>query len=715
MSAPKASSTAFPDGRIWVTLGNEPLDALTIINDCVCELDPALKPKATVEMARADLATLLRDKSILFVVDDVWPGSAHIAKALLVPSSHSRFLLTTRFSRLADDPAIGAAEFPLDEMSVAQAKELIAHTLGRKLSSEEEPLAKRLCKTVGGHPLALELAAARIREGLGRSWDALLSDLSAEIAHLGVLEEADDDLFETPITDKAKDREKSVRASLLLSVRYLNQMGQRLFAWLGVISENATITPRMAATLWAVEEETALRHLRNLSGTGILKAEDSLYRLHDLAREILTAPVIAARERDIPGLGLTLQDASRQLLERYRAKTSSGLWHTLPEDGYIHEHLVQHFECANWKSELANLLWEEKADGGSGWYQARERLSQTAGFIADTNRIWSYADRTFTVAATESDRTPAIALQLHCALIIASINSLSKVIPTEVLLGSVRCGLIKFPTALALARQSPDQYARPSALSRLAGEMPPEGQPSVLGEALAAAHGIKEASQRGSALSVVAQRLPPEEALDIARRIDDAQRRAEALAAVVPRLPPEEGLVVARGIDQALERAKALAAIAPLLPAEALPSVLGEALAAARGIDEGWRRNSALAAVAPQLPPEEGLVVARGIDDVQQRAKVAAPARGRGRRVPTAAKSAGGNHGSSNLSNRVLALATGKTQQEITAACQERPPEPCRCRDCAAQAGWPHRRSRREALRHASGGNGGTRRGLTER
>jgi len=50
--------------------------------------------------------------------------------------------------------------------------------------------------------------------------------------------------------------------------------------------------------------------------------------------------------------------------------------------------------------------------------------------------------------------------------------------------------------------------------------------------------------------------------------------------------------------------------------------------------------------------------------------KAAAPARGRGRRPTTAAKPAGGKHGSSNLSDRVLALATGKTQQEITAACE---------------------------------------------
>jgi len=50
--------------------------------------------------------------------------------------------------------------------------------------------------------------------------------------------------------------------------------------------------------------------------------------------------------------------------------------------------------------------------------------------------------------------------------------------------------------------------------------------------------------------------------------------------------------------------------------------------------------------------------------------KAAAPTRGRGRRPTTTAKPAGGKRGSSNLSDRVLALATGKTQQEITAACK---------------------------------------------
>ena len=50
--------------------------------------------------------------------------------------------------------------------------------------------------------------------------------------------------------------------------------------------------------------------------------------------------------------------------------------------------------------------------------------------------------------------------------------------------------------------------------------------------------------------------------------------------------------------------------------------------------------------------------------------KAAASARSGGRPRNTAAKPAGGKPSSPSLSDQVLALATGKTQQEITAACK---------------------------------------------
>jgi hypothetical protein len=50
--------------------------------------------------------------------------------------------------------------------------------------------------------------------------------------------------------------------------------------------------------------------------------------------------------------------------------------------------------------------------------------------------------------------------------------------------------------------------------------------------------------------------------------------------------------------------------------------------------------------------------------------KAAAPARRHGRLPTTTVKPAGGKRSSSNLGDQVLAMATGKTQQEITAACK---------------------------------------------
>jgi hypothetical protein len=50
--------------------------------------------------------------------------------------------------------------------------------------------------------------------------------------------------------------------------------------------------------------------------------------------------------------------------------------------------------------------------------------------------------------------------------------------------------------------------------------------------------------------------------------------------------------------------------------------------------------------------------------------KAVAPVRSRGRGRPATEKSGGGKRSSSRLGDQVLALAAGKTQQEITAACK---------------------------------------------
>src|SRR5215831_13368426 len=63
-------------------------------------------------------------------------------------------------------------------------------------------------------------------------------------------------------------------------------------------------------------------------------------------------------------------------------------------------------------------------------------------------------------------------------------------------------------------------------------------------------------------------------------------------------------------------------------------------------------------------------VLARYGRGTPARRKAAAPAQRRGRRRATTAKPSAGRRGAPSLGDQVLALATGKTQQEIAAACK---------------------------------------------
>jgi hypothetical protein len=193
----------FPDGQLSVILGVEPPDALSILNEWGSRLDPTYKRRTAAKDARADLSTILRGKSVMFVIDDVWPGQSNVvAKNLLVPSLYSHFLLTTRFPEIAEDPEISARAFRVDEMTADQALQMLLRSLGRGLRSEEQADADLLCNTVGRHPFAIELAAARIKES--RSWKRLLRDLTTEIARLEALEPQDDGLVAEPFARQTR-------------------------------------------------------------------------------------------------------------------------------------------------------------------------------------------------------------------------------------------------------------------------------------------------------------------------------------------------------------------------------------------------------------------------------------------------------------------------------------------------------------------------------
>jgi len=484
----------FPDGVLWATLGQQP-DILPLLSGWVQALgDYQFKPlvveTASTHPASTHLRSLLQDKAALIVVDDVW-DPAHVPP-FLVGGPSCRVLITTRRAAVADEA--GAVPIPLDVLTPEQSLDLLAAHLGRALGPAERDDARQLAEAVGFLPLALELAAVRVRRGV--SWTELRRALEAEVARL---EELEDPL-------RRRKGQARLKASFNYSLRALraeDRTAYEAFAGLSLLPEDAAIAAPMAATLWDVEEAEADGLLEILWSESLLLPgapvrfdERTLraYRLHDLlhdlARRLLIAPSGPTRPDDLPGLGLTLREAHGRLLERYRARTRGGLWHTLPDDGYIHAHLTWHLEQGGAHEGLQGLLREETAEGRNGWYEARERLGQVAGYLADLARTQRWVDQHV------EGRSPAIGLGCRYALMTTSLNSLAGNIPPELMVALVESGTWLPSQALAYARQVPDALQRVQAFSRLLPRLSGQERDQALRQALEAARAIGDEWRR---------------------------------------------------------------------------------------------------------------------------------------------------------------------------------------------------------------------------
>ncbi|MEH2393184.1 MAG: NB-ARC domain-containing protein [Nostoc sp.] len=608
----------FCDGILWATLGQQP-DVLSLLTGWVQALgDYSFKP-ISVEATSMHLRTLLYDKAVLLVVDDAW--NTKDAQAFNVGGARCQVLVTTRDGTIAY--ALGARLYNLDVMTAAQAMELLKNRLGREITVAERESAENLAQAVGYLPLALELAAIQVANGTS-SWTVFLQDIRLEIARLKSFNLAG----ARDATDEASLKRLSLTASLNLSIKLLPEEERQNFSWLGVLPEDVSITPKMVATLWDIDDERdASDTLQYLSDKALLLPGVSVngtpsYRLHDLfhdlACNLLTAPSTPKRPGDLAGLGFNLADAHAVLLEKYRQKTENNLWHSLPDNGYIHQHLVWHLEKAGQFEKIHQLLREESAIGNNGWSEVQEKLGQTAGYITDISRAWELAEANW----NESTLPQVVGLQCRYALITASLNSLAANVSVELLIALVKNNFWTPEQGLAYALQNPDLNQKVNSLTELVNYLPPNLQDLALQKALEAARAIPDEISRALALRALADKLPEvlPEALEAARAIESKYYRALALRALADKLPEvlPEALEAARAIESEYYCALALRALADKLPPELLP----EALEAARAIESEYYRALALSALADKLPEllPEALEAARAIPDETFRA-----------------------------------------------------------------------------------------------
>ena len=612
----EAIQARFSDGILWATLGQSP-DLLPLLSGWIQALgDTDYKPTA-IESASVHLRTLLYDKKALLVVDDVWHPE-HL-EPFRVGGNDCCVLVTTREARIPE-----AHRYDLDVMSEAQALALMTQKLSEPLREEETQQALAFAERVGYLPLALELAATQIEEGV--TWAELLEDFQTEVVRLETL----DIYSQEDIPDDAKRRKYSLLACFNLSLKQLSTEQLRQFAWLGIVPEDVNLTQAMATTLWQVTPRQAGAILRSFSAKALMlpgakqAGNQRAYRLHDLmhdlAQRLLTSPPHPARDGDLPGLGLTKAEAHDQLLERYRAQTQNGQWHTLTDDGYIYAFLTWHMEQAKRPEAVHQLLRETNGAGRNGWYDACDALGKPAGFVNDLARAWGVAERHY-----EADPETALALLFRYALIRTSLNSLASNVPAELLGALVKHQIWQPAQGLAYAQQTQEPWRRAEGIAALVPYLPE----SLLPEILKTIDQIHDAAYRSFVLSRLADRFPahwPEVLLAISQiqdRYGNDRRdsegflyRTRAISELAKQLPPEllpRALEVTRQISDEYDRARALSELA-----KQLPELLLEALEVTRQISDESDRARTLREVAKQLPPEllpEALEITRQIRD----------------------------------------------------------------------------------------------------
>ncbi len=554
----------FADGILWATLGQEP-DILSFLSSWIQALgDHDYKP-TSIDAASMHLRSLLYDKQVLLVVDDAW-NPDHV-EPFRIGGKGCRVLVTTREAEVR-----GAKRYDLEEMTPEQSLTLLTQKYPGCVTERDRQQAATLARAVGNLPLALELAAAQLTDGV--MFAELLEDLQAEVSRLETLDRPGADL------SQKQRKNLSLLASLNLSLQRLSPEQQKQFAWLGILPEDVLITEAVAATLWELTPRQAGTMLRFLRSRALLLAgaqqpgQKLTYRLHDLmhdlAKRILSSESTPQSQAEIPGLGLQIAEAHSIFLDRYRAKTEQNLWHTLPDDGYIHTHLTWHLEQAGRLAEIHQLLQEETTTGRNGWYEACEALGQTASFITDVARAWQLAENLY-------DSSPAISIGLQCryALIIASLNSLASNLPPELIAALVEKGYWQPAQGIAYIQQIQEAGKRAEAIKMIVSYLPE----SLLPQALDITRQIQAEYSRAYALSALVPHLPElvTEALDTTRQIQDEYSRAAALNALGPHLPESllpQALDITQQFQAESDRATALSALVPHLPESLLPQAL---------------------------------------------------------------------------------------------------------------------------------------------
>jgi hypothetical protein len=150
---------AFPDGVLWVEVGQEPGNLIGKVEDLVLHLTGARQRAGFTDLnaAATRLAQALGERRLLLMIDDVW-DSAHL-QPFLEGGPHCTRLVTTRLPHVLPTTARAV---PVDAMQQDEAVELLGFHLPDRAA--HMVILQALAQRLGEWALLLKLVNGALRE-----------------------------------------------------------------------------------------------------------------------------------------------------------------------------------------------------------------------------------------------------------------------------------------------------------------------------------------------------------------------------------------------------------------------------------------------------------------------------------------------------------------------------------------------------------------------
>ncbi|QPC83679.1 hypothetical protein G4Y79_04665 [Phototrophicus methaneseepsis] len=254
---------AFPDGVLWVSLGEYP-NILAELKTWADAVGLSLnEDKFTVEEVCARLTALLKDKKMLFIMDDVWNVSDFTP--FQVGGSHSAVLASSRANDVARTITVSPERiYKLPILTEDQSLDLLK-VLAHEVVEQNHDAVCELIRDLEGLPLALQVAGRLLWAEQSMGWG--VEDLLVELREGARLLEA-----RTPADRAEFVQETPTTVTVLLrrSTDRLDPEARQYFALLGVFAPKpATFDLAALEAVWDIADPKPI--IRVLVNRGLME------------------------------------------------------------------------------------------------------------------------------------------------------------------------------------------------------------------------------------------------------------------------------------------------------------------------------------------------------------------------------------------------------------------------------------------------------------